>query len=201
MSSGSTREFFVYGPGASMTPQGGNSAGCASPVGEPRAVMINVTAVPSTTGGYLKAYPANVSAPNTSLVNFEAGQVVANAGIIKTYHSLGPKELEIFAYKSSHVVIDVMGYFSIPEATMPDYYRTHTTTSIAASTTRIVYSDYCPTGYQWVSAGSESHNSNLYLQGSGQNGSSGRSFCKFRNLSGAAQNGLCAAHCLRIPGI
>ncbi|MDW7773245.1 MAG: hypothetical protein SCH71_10185 [Desulfobulbaceae bacterium] len=109
---GTSRAYYVYGT-TQISAQGGNPAGCTSPVGEPRGVVVNVTAV-STANGNLRAYPANVAVPNASLVNFRPGVPIANAAAVKTYYSFGPEELKIYASAATHVVIDVMGYYSAP---------------------------------------------------------------------------------------
>ena len=111
---GTSREYYVYGPAGDIAPQGGNPAGCPSPVGEPRGVVVNVTAVPATANGNLRAYAANVAVPNASLVNYRAGENIANAAAVKTYYSFGPKELRIYASSATHVVVDVMGYYRNP---------------------------------------------------------------------------------------
>jgi hypothetical protein len=108
-SPGQSREYYVYG---SVAVQGG-SVLCSSLKGEPRGVHLNVTAVPVAGPGNFKAYPANVSAPNASFVNYKAGvQNVANAGTIKTYYSIGQPEIEVRnSFGTAHLVIDVMGYY------------------------------------------------------------------------------------------
>jgi hypothetical protein len=105
---GASREYYVYG---SLGSQGGSN--CSSPRGEPRAVHINVTTVPVSGQGNFRAYPANVGAPNASLVNYKAGvQNVANAGTIQTYWSIGPREIEFLnSNGTSHLIVDILGYY------------------------------------------------------------------------------------------
>jgi len=196
---GQTREYYVYGPAVDITPQGGNAAGCPSPVGEPRGVVVNVTAVPSTFGGNLRAYPANVATPTASLVNFRPGVTIANAAAVQTYNAVGPRELEIYASQPTHVVIDVMGYYSQPEATPVQYVRVGGNANIGPGI-GVVYSDYCPAGYEWVSSGTQGVQRYTYVLGSGRNGSLQRSFCIYNNLTGDTANLGCDAHCIRVPG-
>jgi hypothetical protein len=108
-SPGASREFNVYGSVASQ----GGAADCPSPRGEPRAVHINVTAVPVSGQGNFRAYPANMGPPNASLVNYKAGvQNVANAGTIQTYWSIGPEEIEFLnSNGTAHLIVDVLGYY------------------------------------------------------------------------------------------
>lgn len=113
---GQRREYYVYGPGpgpVGTIQQGGNPFGCPAPRGEPKGVIINVTAVPVSGSGNFRAFPANVNPPTASLVNYRAGvQNIANAASVETYELGGPRELEIQnSFGFSHLVIDVMGYY------------------------------------------------------------------------------------------
>ena len=79
------------------------------PVGA-TGVVLNVTAVNPTAAGFLTVFPAGVTMPTASSLNFKAGQVVANqvtvplgtGGAISIYNSAG----------STDVVVDVAGYYS-----------------------------------------------------------------------------------------
>jgi hypothetical protein len=106
---GQFRDYYVYG---AVGAQGG-AANCPSPGGEPRAVHINVTAVPVAAQGNFRAYPASSAAPNASHTNYKAGvQNVANAGSIRTRYSIGPPELRILnSFGTANLVIDVLGYY------------------------------------------------------------------------------------------
>lgn len=113
-----TRDFYVYGSAASLTPQGGNAAGCASPNGEPRAVHINIAAIPAGAGpGNVRVYPQNIATPKASAVNFTS-DIIANALVVQTYYAIGPREIQIYASNAVDVVIDVMGYFYGADLTM-----------------------------------------------------------------------------------
>jgi hypothetical protein len=107
------REFYVYGT-SEIASQGGNPAGCPAPQGEPSAVHINVTAVPVSGLCYFTVFPADVSPPFASLINYSAGvQPVANAATIKTYFQVGAEEIEVLngPCGTAHLVIDIMGYY------------------------------------------------------------------------------------------
>lgn len=56
IAAGTFKDFFVYGDSATIGGQGGNGNGCSSPRGEPRAVHVNVTAVPGGSG-FLTVFP------------------------------------------------------------------------------------------------------------------------------------------------
>lgn len=73
-----------------------------------KAVAINLTAVRAAGPGYFTAYPSGTNRPKTSTVNYGAGQVVANNGIVQ----LGEDgSLCVYVKTSTHLVLDVTGYF------------------------------------------------------------------------------------------
>ena len=109
---GQRREYYVYGT-LDVSRQGGNPFGCPAPRGEPKGVIINVTAVPVAGSGNFRVYPANVNPPQASLVNYRAGvQNIANAASVETYEVIGPREIEVQnSFGFAHLVIDIMGYY------------------------------------------------------------------------------------------
>jgi hypothetical protein len=111
-SPGQRREYYVYG-GIDVSSQGGNFAGCPAPRGEPKGVIINVTVVPLSGQGNFSAFPANVSPPNASLINYRAGvQNIANAASVETYEVIGPREIEFINRNGfAHLIVDIMGYY------------------------------------------------------------------------------------------
>lgn len=79
-----------------------------------KSLAINVTALGATAGGHLQLYPANVAAPNTSVINFAAGQTRANNAIL----NLATNAAGTLAIRAGlppgqtvHVIVDVAGYF------------------------------------------------------------------------------------------
>lgn len=107
-----TRDLYTFGT-TNISDQGGNPDGCLAPHGEPSAVHINVTAVPGSKSGHITVYPANMSLPNASLVNYKSGgQNIANAATIKTFVQDESEEISVNnAFGYAHIVIDVMGYY------------------------------------------------------------------------------------------
>ncbi len=110
---GGNQEFYVYGPAGDIGPQGGEPAGCPQPAGkgEPRAVHLNLTVVPIGVQGNARIYPSNEATPNASVINFKLGTNTANALTVKTFVSIGPREVEVFVSADAHVLADVMGYY------------------------------------------------------------------------------------------
>lgn len=119
LGSNTTMNVFVWGDGLTIGGQGGNTAGCPAPRGEPRAVHVNATVVPTGTG-FLTVYPAGTAQPLASLVNYQPDNApIANAAIIQTNFDLVGPELSVFTSRTTHVIIDVLGYFYEADAIDP----------------------------------------------------------------------------------
>ena len=184
-----------------MTAQGGGD--CVSPVGEPRAAMLNVTIVPGAFSGFLKVYPSNVAPPPASFVNYRPFTQVANAGTIQTGFMVN-RDIEVFASTDTDVVIDVMGYYAQPGTTAPDSQRISAQVSVPALSSNSVQTGVCPTGYTLVSCGAgDLVGTNLELTfvttfGSDANPTSCN--CGAQNPTATAQTLFCNGICLRLLG-
>jgi uncharacterized protein (DUF1501 family) len=77
-----------------------------------KAIVINVTAVEPTGGGYITVWPAGEARPDSSNLNFVPGQTVPNLvitkvgieGMVSFYNEAGVSG-------ATHVIADVMGWF------------------------------------------------------------------------------------------
>jgi hypothetical protein len=108
----SRRGFRVFGPGSAIAAQGGNASGCSSPLGEPRAVHINMIAVDPARKGNLQAFPADAGAGAGLSVNYNTiGTNLSNAGTVKTVTGSGANIAVASNFSSAHAVIDVLGYY------------------------------------------------------------------------------------------
>ncbi|MFG2337341.1 hypothetical protein [Streptomyces yangpuensis] len=75
------------------------------------AVALNVTATAPRGAGHLTVFPSGQAAPDTSNVNFKAGQTIANSVIVP----VGPDgriSVRNGAWDPADVVVDVVGYYS-----------------------------------------------------------------------------------------
>lgn len=91
-----------------------------------RAVVMNVTATDTTADSFFSVYPPTVAAPaltpvpNTSNLNWRAGQTVPNAVMSSVANGVaGVQNGDIVVYNKSgqaHLIIDTVGYFSVPPA-------------------------------------------------------------------------------------
>ena len=73
-----------------------------------QAFSLNVTVVPITTLGYLTLWPTGQSQPIVSTLNSYMGRVLANAALVPA--GTGGK-VSIFVTDTSHVILDINGYF------------------------------------------------------------------------------------------
>ncbi|HEY7627191.1 MAG TPA: hypothetical protein VH761_08985, partial [Ilumatobacteraceae bacterium] len=71
-------------------------------------ISINLTSDQAAGSGFISVYPADGAPPATSSLNFTAGTAVANASLVK----LSAGALNVFVNTTTHVIIDVNGYFT-----------------------------------------------------------------------------------------
>ena len=116
-----TRAIHVVGS-ASLAGQGGSASGCGIPgygglptPSHPRvqAVMMNFIAVAPAGAGHLLAW-ASDAPPNASVLNYRAGITIANGVVVPLDQDATPgADLLVRAeVAATHLVIDVLGYFS-----------------------------------------------------------------------------------------
>jgi hypothetical protein len=99
-------------PGMADTTQQAIS-GCTGIPAAARAIVGNATTVePQGNGGFLTLFPADAARPFVASSNYNFGQIVNGPFSV----GLAPNgEFKIYTYFTTHLVIDVLGYYS-PEA-------------------------------------------------------------------------------------
>jgi hypothetical protein len=75
------------------------------------AYAFNVTVVPTNALQYLTLWANGQAQPNVSTLNSYDGQVVSNAALVPAGTS---GAIDVFVTDQTHVIIDVVGYFSAP---------------------------------------------------------------------------------------
>jgi hypothetical protein len=98
MAAGSTRSFPVPG------------SACGIPA-TATAYAFNVTVVPTVALEYLTLWPDGQTQPLVSTLNSYNGQVVANAALVPAGNA---GAVDVYVTDQTHVIIDVVGYFSAP---------------------------------------------------------------------------------------
>ena len=91
---GQTRAFNVSG------------SGCGVPVAA--AYSLNMTVVPPGPLFYITAWPVGLAQPVVSTLNSPLGKVLANAAVVPAAGG----SINVFASHTTHLVIDVNGYFA-----------------------------------------------------------------------------------------
>jgi hypothetical protein len=203
IASDAARQFIAID--TSYTGQGGSNTDCGSNgtsfVG---AVALSVTAVQPTAAGFATVYPFNTTRPLAANVNYTPGAIVNNFVVTKIPHPLSSHEFYIYTFAQSHYVVDIVGYFSAPQATAQQCIDTPVSGElIPANTSTFRLAPTCPTGYQatipycWAGGAP-----GVYNTGSGldSNSPSGRVFCAWHNTTGVAQQVQAGAVCCRVPG-
>ncbi|CAN5660718.1 hypothetical protein BH10ACT1_BH10ACT1_25650 [soil metagenome] len=105
----------VGGTGPQFATQGGKVDGCAIPEGA-TAVEASVTAVAPSAGGYFRAWPTGVGAPNATFLNYSRNQSTTNTGSLSLQLAgTGNKDLTAKNFGgTADYVVDVQGYFQPP---------------------------------------------------------------------------------------
>jgi hypothetical protein len=74
-----------------------------------RSVVLNVTIAEPDAAGFATVYPGGAQRPNTSNLNYRAGQAIPNAVIV----GLGPTgTINFYVSANTHLLVDVVGYFA-----------------------------------------------------------------------------------------
>lgn len=109
LTNGTTRTFYVGGT-AGFPAQGGHSGGCGIPVGA-SSIAASIGATNTSGGGYLTAWPANLTRPLTSNLNYTNGQTIASGGNITITSGTAAAMKIANSVGSADVFVDVTGYY------------------------------------------------------------------------------------------
>lgn len=103
-----TRDFL--GSGASFLSQGGSDSSCGLPAA-PASLVMNTTVVDPLAPGYLTVFMTGRPRPLAASLNYATGQIVNNQMIAVISLSGQSSGFSLYSYATTHVVIDVVGYF------------------------------------------------------------------------------------------
>ena len=218
--------FFSASPGWSWSngspPQGGtpglansacpgttlNGAGGTLGNAPPSAAVATVTVVDATAAGNFVVWGGNVPAPTTSVLNFTAGQVLANTTVIP-YGGRGSVEDFAIAYNgptgSANVVVDVIGYFVENHGTPLDCLELFSGfVPVGAGAQVTVNAPACTAGYTLTGGECTTDNGNVSLAAAWNPAGTlqgGNWQCTSKNFDlGAAHTVYGYSICCRIPG-
>jgi hypothetical protein len=80
------------------------------------AVVANVTAVDTSGGGFVTAYPLGQTLPLASNLNYGPGEVRAGAVMVKLGYGSGMFGFNLYTMASADLVVDIVGYMTGPSA-------------------------------------------------------------------------------------
>ena len=141
---GTPRDYKVTGP--DLSSQGGNPAGCNVPFGTASAAMINFVAVNPVGPGNLRAWAYRTPPgppPNATVLNYTSGFNIANGIAVpicdpQEAGQLCPSDLRVRAdANGTHLVADVVGYFTKEGRTLATVALTTSTALIASTCTHV----------------------------------------------------------------
>lgn len=183
--------------------QGGSSTDCNVAAIGASAIAVNVTAVTPAGAGYATVYRAGDTRPLAASVNYTAGAIVNNSVVVGIPNPLGITDFTIYTFAQSDYVVDIVGYFSPPQATPFDCTNTTVQSfTISANSTNFFNNPTCPTGYKAVTPYCWTASSGVYSQGSGYNANAvgNATFCAWQNTTASNQTVFGGNICCRVPG-
>lgn len=182
---------------------GGPSSVCTGlPSSNVAAWAFNLTVVGSFTAqGGLKAWGFSGLEPNSSVINWQAGQngAIANGAIVPGCYGCAD-DITIRAFgDSTNIIVDVVGYFrqpTIQDATITRFIGPDTV--LPAGGTAVAVSGVCPAGTLLVGGETDDTGTNVAL-GEFRQLSATQWTAEFRNNEGISHIGTVTARCLDTP--
>lgn len=95
--------------------QGGAASNCGIPLGA-KALATTTTAVTPSNLGFIKLWPANVTEPDASTVNYDPGTINIATGAIVPVDGANANQFNAKSPAAVDLVVDVVGYFNAIDA-------------------------------------------------------------------------------------
>jgi hypothetical protein len=188
-----------FGPWPNYSFQGGQFGclGSGSVPSQVAAVLGSVSTVNQSGPGYLVFWSSG--APNPSpygvVQYFQAGYVQTSFVVMHTNLGLSAVTRGVAAMASTHVIIDVLGYFSTPKAAALECTEvTGSGVPIAAGTTEVVATPLCAAGFAKVSKNCMPAAGGLVREGEDNLA------CRIRNPTAGSIIVTPSSTCCRVPG-
>jgi hypothetical protein len=205
ISANSSRAFLglAINSGANFTSQGGSATNCNVAAVGASAIMINVTAVTPSGAGFTTVYKSGETRPLAASVNYTAGAIVNNSVVVGVPNPLAVTDFIIYTFAQSDYVVDIVGYFSPPQATNLQCTQTALQSfTIAAGASNFFNNPLCPAGYHEVMPYCYSSDAGVNSAGSGVNSNTAglATFCAWHNTTGGSRTVFGGSICCRVPG-
>jgi hypothetical protein len=152
--------------------------------------------------GNLRTYPTGGSIPTASVVTYTGGVSIAS-GTITASCTACTDELTVRnqGAGTTHVVVDVTGYFVAPEATRLGCQTAVADVSLAAGVGSTgIATATCPTGYAPTGGGGYEGTSGATILISKVDIGGSYVYCRLVNNTSSAVTAECQARCCRVPG-
>jgi hypothetical protein len=133
--------------------QGGDTSNCnVGDQGSFAAAALNITVVQPNAPGYITAYPHLANRPTAATANYVAGDIRNSLAILRLDQTTATYEFSVYSFAQTHLVADIVGYFSRPSATAADCVEL---ASAQSNVRTLVNSPACPSGYSIMSGNCE----------------------------------------------
>jgi hypothetical protein len=146
-----------------LSEQGGSAVGCGIPLAVAQAVEMTIVAVQPARDGFLTAFGLG-DQPMTSVLNYAANDVIANTAIIPVAPGGGP-DFALFSLATTHVVVDVLGYFAASSATRLDCITVASEVASVPVNELTVVDAFCPAGRASTGGGHDVSESTIAFPG------------------------------------
>ncbi len=199
----STRSFDVTAAN-DYAAQGGSASDCnVGGAGNFAAAVINFTVVSPSIAGFITAYPFLATRPLAATLNYGAGEIRGNLAVVALDQGGSAAELSVYSFGQTHLVADVVGYFTNPAATTLDCVGTTVSAvSLPANSSNFYSNTSCPVGFTATTPYCFTSTAGVYSQGSGlvANSPNAVTFCAWQNATASSQGAFGATMCCRVPG-
>ena len=186
--------------GTNFSTQGGFGGSCGIPSGVARAVVMTITVTQPVATGYFTAWAFGPQ-PFISVLNYEAGETIANSTIVPVAPSAGA-DFSLYSFATAHAIIDVMGYFAAPVATALDCTTVNSAVTAVPNNTWTAIDANCPAGRTATGGGYDTTEGTLGYPNvwitTRPNGNGWRTWVD--NQTGGNRNIQTFVRCCRVPG-
>ena len=200
ISANTARSFDV--DGGTFLGQGGVNGSCGIPFGVARAVAMTLTVTQPSAGGFFTAWAVGSPQPLSSVINFAAGQTIANTTIVPVVPGGGPDFNLFVGGSTAHVITDVVGYFAAPAATALDCITVSSAVTPVGVNVWTAVDASCPLGRTATGGGYDVPEGTLGFPGvwinSQPNGNGWRTWVD--NQTNGNRNVQTSVRCCRLPG-
>ena len=159
--------------------------------------------VDPASAGFVTVYPFNATRPLAATVNYGGGDIRGNLSVVRLNQASAGAEFSVYSFAQTHLVADVVGYYTNPQATQLNCTNTGIISqSIGANEIQYFDNPSCPVGYTATTPYCYSGTAGVYSQGSGfiNNSAGGPTYCAWQNTTGSAQTIYGGNVCCRVPG-